>query len=617
MSRSFAFMLLISAFFLSSQSTFAIEGELRAPDSTRLHENLVQRIGRADLLPVKLDLGGGLSYTVVDSDESGIFVTLSKTKGLRIPWRWKDLGPQYLSQLYRTLPATPENLYDLANFCFDTGLEEEAHDCLRRLLEKDPRRKGQIDGFIAKKNGVTPPASGYVYFDGGFVTGEERQDRLLAAASAWLIEKQAVEDERNARAEDLFEKAIRLERKGFFLSGVGFMRKVANMAKGKEIGIQAAELSRENGVILVSEVQKTGRADNRVDVYLLGDGYVLKDKTQNRFQQLSRQVMDFFFRREAFTAYAPYFSFHCVNSWSKEDGVDTPTSDASTAFGGKWSGAAQGQVTVDGGLVFDALDRHAKGWDSALVMVRRGGGGTGGGRIAAFAHASPGIAFHEFGHSFVGLLDEYSTQVTKKPAIGPPPVGVNLTDSPDPERCPWKHWLDRNEPGIGIYQGGAGRPTGVWHPSSSCVMGTGGNEFCAVCREAFVLRVYDFVRPVDEVKPPPGQRIIDPSRDKTIKLTVTLMKPLTHALKTTWTLRGKPVKRTARKLLADGRVQEVIELTPEDMKLVVGYETAVVLDVEDPTPWVIKDPRGRLKQKLTWRFKVETDDEKRKTKRTK
>lgn len=583
---------------------------------SRLDAALRERIARDDLPKMRLELGGGLVYTVLDSDDEALFVSVSSLGGTKIPWLWRDLGPHQRVQLYRYLPSTPDVLSDVAVFCLERGLEEEAHDVLRRLQKKGGREKRLVDELIASHRGGYPPPGGYVIFEGRFVTPAERDAGFVSSAEAWLIEKQAEEDLENARAEDLFEKAVLLSRKGFFRAGVNLMRKTAVLAKGTDLGIRAKNRSRENGVLLIQPLQQSGDPENRVDVYLLGDGYVLKDRAQKRHTELNRQLLRFFFQREACQAYRPYFNFYSVNTWSKEQGVDTPTHDASTAYGGKWSGMAQGQVAVDTGLVYGALDQYAPGWDTALVMVRRGGGGTGGNRVAAFAHASPGIAFHEFGHSFVGLLDEYSTQVSKRLPVGPGPVGINLTNSERIEDCPWKHWLDAKTPGVGLYRGGAGRSDGVWHPSQSCVMGTGGNEFCVVCREAFVLRVYEYARPIDEHKPRFGTVPVDSDRTKPITLSVTLLKPESHFLETKWTLQNRAL-RVDREMLADGRVRESVSLAPSDLKLVQGYENAVFLEVRDPTDWVLSDPRGLLRQKVSWRFRVLTEAEKKRTRRTK
>jgi hypothetical protein len=589
---------------------------LRA-DPGRLHRTLVERIARPDLERLRLDLGEGLSYAVVDTDDAGLFVTIPGAGDARIPWRWRDLGPELLLRLYDELPASPENLLDTAGYCLETGLLDEGHQRLYRLLERSPKALDPAWELLTRNLGIARPDEGFVFFDGRFVTNEARDQRLATVAEAWLLEKQAAEDERDARAEDLFERARRLSEKGFFLAGTNVMRKTAALAKGTALGIKAAELSRENGVLLVTPVLRNGSPDNRVDVFVLGDGYVLTDRAQGQFADLSKQLLDFFYKREVFAEYGSYFNFHRAHAWSKEDGVDTPTHDASTAFGGQWSGFAQGQVAVDGDLVTSALDLHAKGWDSALVMVRRGGGGTGGSRIAAFAHASSGIAFHEFGHSFGGLLDEYSTQVTKKPPTGPPPRGPNLSDTDDPDKVPWKHWLEAKTPGIGIYKGGAGRSDGVWHPSQSCVMGTGGNELCAVCRETFVLRIYERVRPVDELSHPEDRPIlVDLESKEPILLEAKVLRPAEHLLETRWTLRGKPLPGGKRSLLADGRVLESISLDREELTLVSGYDAVLHLEVHDTTPWVIKDPHDLLRQTVSWRLRVMTDEERKRTRRT-
>ena len=67
-------------------------------------------------------------------------------------------------------------------------------------------------------------------------------------------------------------------------------------------------------------------------------------------------------------------------------------------------------------------------------------------------------------------------------------------------------------PGIGVYRGGVGCLKGAWRPNTTTCLMHKGREFCTVCREALVLRIYRYVDPIDGVRPAPAEQV-DPERD--------------------------------------------------------------------------------------------------------
>ena len=296
--------------------------------------------------------------------------------------------------------------------------------------------------------------------------------------------------------------------------------------------------------------------------------------------------------------YASYFNFHIVHTSSLESGVDNHTQDFSTALGGKWSGASQGQVTVDHGLVRRMLTRHEVPWDNAMVMVKRGGLGTGGGRISAFAHASTGTAYHEFGHSFAGLLDEYNTQVSDTPTLGGAPRGWNIANSPEVKDCPWKHWIDAGTDGVGLFRGGAGGAPGAFRPTASGCLMNSSDEFCVVCREQVVRTIYRFVRPIEKVEPQPGMMTVKPGESVTFELVV--LRPATHLLEVDWIFNGRKAPGKREREVKKDHVIERFTVAFDDLKIAKGYRGMMSVTVRDATDWVLKDDDKLLQQKVSW-----------------
>ena len=157
-----------------------------------------------------------------------------------------------------------------------------------------------------------------------------------------------------------------------------------------------------------------------------------------------------------------------------------------------------------------------------IAFARFGKLGMGGGGIANVGRPDKSVTVHEFGHSFVGLLDEYSNNP------GTPPKDLrapNASTTSDRDKVPWAHFLKKKFPGIDVELGGATYYKGVWKPSNDCAMNSAGHvNYCAVCREAAVLRIYSYVSPIDAYSPSETQELeVTANTDKF--LAVTPMKP--------------------------------------------------------------------------------------------
>lgn len=564
-----------------------------------LLQRLFARISRTDLPKPILELSPGLAYTAESVSEGSVtFVRLGASGEPPLPWSWAELPPLFKLNLLNQSQLPTESLLDFSRFCFASGFTDEAHATLKKLLDAAPASRGDVTALLAKELSAAPPASGFVYFRERFVTPEERDSLFQNAAEAWLLEQKAVDDEKHLRGDAIHSKANALAHRGFFEMARALWKKVARICPNTTIGRDAAEKAADNCLILVEPLVENGPREKRLNFYMLGDGYTFNDRPQRSFSMATQQVVKYLFEREVFKEYRSYVNFYRAHVSSKESGVDTPTTDASTALGGRWSDAAQGQVTVDGSLVRQMLSKVAPDFGTAFVMVRMGGGGTGGGGIVAFSHGGTGVAYHEFGHAFGGLADEYSTQVSKTLPVGPVSTAPNLANSENVEECPWRHWIEANTPGVGLFRGGAGRSHGAWHPTTGCVMGAGGSpEFCCVCREQVVLQIYESVRPVDEVSPAPGELHFRPQSAPTLRLV--LKKPESRFLKVTWKYNGKPLPGRTREIV-DGRVVESVTLDIEKLVYNANYANVVEALVEDDTPWVLSDPKGLLTQKLQW-----------------
>jgi hypothetical protein len=91
---------------------------------------------------------------------------------------------------------------------------------------------------------------------------------------------------------------------------------------------------------------------------------------------------------------------------------------------------------------------------------------------------APDVAYHELGHSFGKLADEYWFS-----GSGESP---NKTKTSDPETVRWKNWL--NTGNIRIYQ--FTENTAWYRPHQNCEMRYLNRQFCNVCRETLIEKTY-------------------------------------------------------------------------------------------------------------------------------
>jgi hypothetical protein len=322
--------------------------------------------------------------------------------------------------------------------------------------------------------------------------------------------------------------------------------------------------------------------------------------------------------------------------------------DFSTALDCKAAGP-QGQVMSDPGLVRKWLaiaeeDLPGCGDDGQVIAFARFGKlGMAGGGIANVGRPDKSITVHEFGHSFGMLADEY--------AINPGPPrgfvrGPNVAMTDDPDEVPWSHFLKKRVKGVGIFEGGGTYKTGAWRPAASCAMNSAGNTaYCPVCREATVLAIYRHVSPIDLLEPA-EKDLIEAEAGGDEVLTVTPMRPRRHRLEVGWHVlpiavtdireptpideddrarwrfpsggsgvgevggrrhredrdeyREPPPGEPSRlgKVLKGKRGRPDRHVFPLGKLEPGAYR--ITVEVRDPTPWVLLDPKHLLEDRATW-----------------
>lgn len=450
---------------------------------------------------------------------------------------------------------------------------------------------------------------------------------ILHVGLAVTLTLLAQDDAKPAPDQALLVKAEKQAADGKYKQAIATYKKLVKRFPETPAGYKAAERITPNAYLGWTDIVRHGPPANRVDLVVMGDGFTIKHL--NAFDDISDDLPKVFEKHRVLGEYYSYFNFMRAALVSAESGADQHGREYDTILDGKNGGFESDQAMVDRAKVQELLTNLPEHDELAFVFVFSGNLGTGGAGVAVIGDRSEDSILHHFGHAFAGLSDEYSSLARHE---GQTPAGVNVFDSDDPERVPWKHWLAAKARGIGAYQGADGVERDAWKPTNNCAMAAG-TDFCPVCREALVLRIHRNVDPIEEAVPEVHSTSTPTSIDAVDKLEfeVSTLTPDSHGLEVSWYVlaerdvpkdpisvhgvRGVPDRRSrgplaaiegkpAARIRSSKRSKNTFTFDPGDHE---AGRYRVICRVVDKTkmrgdklPWVLKDEHGLLHSERAW-----------------
>lgn len=336
-------------------------------------------------------------------------------------------------------------------------------------------------------------------------------------------------------------------------------------------------------------VKETGPRDKRINIVILGDGYVAAERA--RFLTHLKTVADAVVKDLPLTEYAGYFNIYGIFIASNQSGADNPAQGIArdTYFGASYSGRL---LTVDNGKAFTLINNYLPESDMQFIVVNDATYGGSGGQVAVANYADPEIIAHEAQHTFSGLGDEYDYAGVE------PWESPNTTMQTNRASIRWAHWIAASTPVPtpetdgwsavpGLFEGAAYNAVGWYRPKMNCRMRENGVPFCDVCSETILLSLYDRVSPIDSAFPKPGA--VSVAMKEIPFLRVKPKAPLEHGLAITWIVDGK-----AATAITGDRFTQM--LAPGAHKV-----SAIV---KDTIRLVRKDPDGLLSDTVAWQVSV-------------
>lgn len=383
-----------------------------------------------------------------------------------------------------------------------------------------------------------------------------------------------------------------------------------------------------------------GNPANRVDMLVLGDGYTAAQ--QALFDNDTMILHDSFFGLTPYREYQSFVNWTTGFVASNESGADHPPYQAGcnrssccgdadaqhdplagqfvdTAFNATFCAyQIHRLLVVDQGRVLAAAAAYPD-WDQIVVVINDPVYGGSGGYISTTStHAQAAqIVLHEYGHSFTGLADEYSSPYPGFPPCsdrsGNAPCEPNVTDETTVAAIKWQSWLTPGNPiptppgtpGVGLFEGARYQSIGMYRPADTrCLMQYLGMPFCPVCAQEYVRTLYrggfgepadgiDLIEPGSE-SPSPGVPVVyEPGT--TVRFEFTPLRP-NGPIDIQWYLDGAPVPG------ATAEAFDFSEASPDVPSHVIEVR------VTDLTPLVHADMAdGLLEHRREWTIQVEAE----------
>ncbi len=276
-----------------------------------------------------------------------------------------------------------------------------------------------------------------------------------------------------------------------------------------------------------------GDASKYINIVFLGDGYT--EAELPTFVEDVNASIQSFFQIVPWKHYVDYFNVVLIKTPSNVSGAGlTPATPVDNFYGTTFGYNGTDRLLWPSSLtkVRTTLANNFPQHDIVVMIVNSTKyGGAGSSELMTFSkyknpsnpsYDSEQIFFHEVGHGFANLADEYwagASYATEKP---------NLTKTSDPTTVKWKNWVGTDN--IGVYP--HSENTAWYRPHQNCLMRYLGRPYCDVCRQEIIENIHNQVNPIKAFTPASATTI--QTEDDSYPLSISLVEPNPNTLQVEW-----------------------------------------------------------------------------------
>ena len=272
---------------------------------------------------------------------------------------------------------------------------------------------------------------------------------------------------------------------------------------------------RRRGGRKTSRVHGASAPATSLDIVVLGDGY---EKWQlPKYRADVARFAEVLLEAAPFSRFKDRINVWAVDTPSRQSGVDEPRKgifrDTALSVSFNTFGSARYMMTTDNKTMRDIAANVP--YDAIYIMVntsRYGGGGIYNlySTFVSDNEYDEYVFVHEFGHSFVGLADEYYTsQVSYNDMYprGVEPWEPNITAQTRRAKIKWRDMIKPETPvpsqptdpkcqgKVGLFEGAGYSAKGLYRGFVDCKMfGKAHQDFCPVCMRAVEKMVQRYLR---------------------------------------------------------------------------------------------------------------------------
>ena len=290
---------------------------------------------------------------------------------------------------------------------------------------------------------------------------------------------------------------------------LAFLETVYGPYEGKEDPEPPVDLP-EDGLVTVLQTAEDG---NGIDVVLMGDSYGVTEINDGTYEAVMRETMDHLFEIEPYRSYRHLFNVYMVNVVSEEESRLGVSYGEGNSISGNddlcfvYASRALTEERMNEALVIVVVNSPRFG--GSTYMYRSGTGDWAVGKAVSYIpkvdlkmdfrglvqHEAGGHGFAKLADEYVGGLGELLPESDKERIKAFEVYGWyrNIDFSDDPSTVKWSHILSdsryKDEPD-GLFEGGLGYSSGVWHPTYTGIMKHNQGTYNAPSRESIWYRIH-------------------------------------------------------------------------------------------------------------------------------